>query len=331
MERIELGRTGERVSAVGIGTWQWGSSAWGWNQGYRERDVEGAFERALQLGINFFDTAEIYGGGRSEELLGKRLRGRRDDVFIATKVLPSRITAEAMERAANASLRRLGIDVIDLYQLHFPNPVVPIARLVRGMERLVKQGKVRYLGVSNVGVRGLQRAREALASHDIVSDQVRYNLLQRGPEDALLPYAQRERVTIIAYSPLAQGLLTGKYSNESPPRDLARSANYVFAPRNLSRVRPALSVLERVGSRRGKTPAQVALNWLLFQPSVLPIPGSKRASHVDEAAGAADWRLTEAEWAEIDSAFRLVRPNRWVSLPWLIGRSLRAIVRRPQG
>ncbi len=331
VEKVQLGRTGEKVSAIGIGTWQWGSYAWGWDLAYHKSDVRKAFDRALELGIDLFDTAEAYGGGRSEALIGEMLNGRREQVFIATKVLPSHATARGVEKAAEASLRRLGTNTIDLYQLHFPNPFLPIGRLVRSMERLVRKGKVRYIGVSNVGVRGLQKAREALASEDIVSNQVHYSLLRRKPERKLLPYVQRERVTLIAYSPLGQGLLTGKYSRDSLPRDLVRSINSLFAPGNLRRAEPALEVLRQVASAREKSPVQVALNWLIRSPSVLPIPGVKKVSHVEDIAGALDWRLTHEEWKRIDDAFREVRVSRRAAMPWIIGRSLRSILRRPKG
>lgn len=322
--RIELGRTGERVSAIGMGLWQWGSTSWGWRRGYREADVLEAFDRALELGIDFFDTAEIYGGGRSESLLGEALRGRRDEAFIATKVLPWRVTHGAVERAADRSLRRLRVDAIDLYQLHFPSPLVPIGRLVRAMERLVAKGKVRYLGVSNVGVAGLRRAREALASEEIVSDQVHYNLVRRKPERRLMEYARKEGLSLIAYSPLEQGLLTGKYAQGAAPRDLIRSLNFRFSPGNLRRAAPALDVLQRVAARHRVTPAQVALNWLARPGWVLPIPGVKGTSQVEDAAAAMGWRLTEAEWGELDAAFRSVGMSRWRGLPWVVGRTIRA-------
>lgn len=323
-KRIELGRSGERVSAVGIGIWQWGSPSWGWNRGYRREDVFAAFDRALELGIDFFDTAEVYGGGRSERLLGEALNGRREEVFVASKVLPWRVTEASVERAADRSRRRLGIDVIDLYQLHFPSPLVPIGRVVRAMEKLVAKGKARYLGVSNVGVGGLRRAREALASEDIVTDQVHYNLVRRKPEAGLLATAKEEGVTLIAYSPLEQGLLTGKYARDTAPRDLVRSLNFRFSPGNLHRVEPALDTLRRVADKHGVTPAQVALNWLVASGPVLPIPGAKNASHVEDAAAARTWKLTKAEQKELDEAFRSVRLSRWRGLPWAMGRTVRA-------
>ncbi len=322
--RIELGRSGERVSAVGIGIWQWGSSSWGWNRGYRRADVFEAFDRALALGLDFFDTAEVYGGGQSEALLGEALQGRQEEVFVASKVLPWRVTDGAVEKAADRSLRRLGIDALDLYQLHFPSPMVPIGRVVRAMEKLVAKGKVRHLGMSNVGVGGLRRAREALASEDIVSDQVHYNLVRRKPERRLLEYAAEDGVTLIAYSPLEQGLLTGKYARGAAPRDLVRSLNYRFSPGNLRRAEPALEILRRMAEKRGVTPAQVALNWLVSSGPVLPIPGAKNAAHVEDAAAALAWRLTGSERRELDEAFRSVRLSRWRGLPWAVGRTMRA-------
>ncbi len=329
-ERIELGRSGERVSAVGIGLWQWGSSSWGWNRGYGKADVLETFDRALELGIDFFDTAEAYGRGRSESLLGEALQGRRDEAFIASKVLPWRLTNGAMEKAADRSLRRLNADVIDLYQLHFPSPLVPIGRVVRAMEKLVAKGKVRYLGVSNVGVRGLRKAREALASEDIVSDQVHYNLLWRKPERGLLRYASQDGITLIAYSPLEQGLLTGKYGQDFLPRDLVRSINFRFTPGNLRRASSAIDVLRRIAKARDVTPTQVALNWLRQSPSTLPIPGAKKVSHVEDVAAALSWTLSETERRELDEAFRAVKMSRWRGFPWIVGRSIRTSV-SPRG
>ncbi len=324
MKRVKLGKSRERVSAVGVGTWQWGSSAWGWNRSYRKADVFEAFDRALELGINLFDTAEAYGRGRSEALLGEALRGRRDEVFIATKVFPWRVTDGAMEKAADRSLRRLRIDAIDLYQLHFRFPLIPIGHVSRAMERLVRKGKVRYLGVSNLGVSALKRAREALASEDIVSNQVHYNLVRRKPERGLLRYAREEGITLIAYSPLEQGLLTGKYDSASAPRDLIRSVNFRFSPGNLARAEPALDVLRRVAAERGVTPAQVALNWLMSSGASLPIPGAKRVSHIEDAAAAVGWKLTKAEGRDLEEAFRSVKLSKWRGLPGAVGRSLRA-------
>ncbi len=323
-KRIGLGRSGERVSSIGLGLWQWGSSSWGWNREYRKEDVLKAFDRALELGIDFFDTAEAYGGGRSESLLGEALRGRRDDVFIASKVLPWRLTDGSMEKAAKRSLRRLKVDIIDLYQLHFPSPLVPIGRVVRSMEKLVTKGHVRYLGVSNVGVDGLRRARESLASEDIVSDQVHYNLVRRKPEQRLLRYAAEEGVTLIAYSPLEQGFLTGKYAQDSVPRDLVRSFNFRFSPGNMRRAEPAMDVLRRIAKKRGATPAQVALNWVIQSGSVLPIPGAKTVSHVEDAASTLSWRLNKTERTQLREAFESVRLSRWRALPWMLARSIRA-------
>lgn len=321
--RVELGTSGERVSAVGLGTWQWGSSGWGWNRDYSRDDVLAAFDRALALGIDFFDTAEIYGGGRSEALLGEALKGRRDVAFLATKVLPWRLTRTAVERAADRSLRRLDTSVIDLYQLHFSMPGFPVGRTLRAMERLVRKGKVRYLGVSNLGIGALERARSALAREEIVSDQIHYNLARRRPEARLLPYLRQEGISLVAYSPLEQGLLTGKYTPERPPHDLVRAVNYRFSPGNMVRAQAPLALLREMAEEGGRSPAQIALNWLI-QGGSLPIPGAKGPLHVEEAAAAARGKLSPQEWDRLDEAFRGVRLSRFRAFPWVLGRTVRA-------
>lgn len=324
---MELGRTGEKLSPIGLGTWQWGSRAWGWMKGYGQEDVEKAFHRALDLGLNLFDTAEIYGGGRSETVLGGLLKQRPEEAFVATKVLPWRVRHSSMRRAAEASRRRLGVDAIDLYQLHFPNPLVPLSRIVRSMERLVKDGTVRHLGLSNVGVAGLEKAREALSREDIASVQVQYNLIRRKPERSLLEYCHRESITLLAYSPLAQGALTGKYSLSSPPRDTIRAVNAIFAPPNFRRLGPSLRLLSQIAASRDVTPAQVALNWLMSTPQVIPIPGVKTVGHVEDASAATDFKLTAAQKSELDAAFKDLRISRLVAAPWSIGRLLRSAIR----
>lgn len=289
-----------------------------------------AFDAALERGVQLLDTAEIYGSGHSEALIGEAIRGRRDQVFIASKVLPLRFTTGGIEKAARASIRRLQVDAIDLYQLHFPGIVVPIGHHLRAMERLVRKGLVRYLGVSNVGARSIQRAREALRSEDIVSDQVEYSLLFRKPEKSLLPYVQKERVTLIAYSPLGQGALTGKYGPRQVPRDMARSLNPYFSPGNMRRAGRGLDALRRIASKRGKSPAQVALNWLMRKRAVLPIPGVKTASQARDATEATQWRLTKTERREVEEAFGSVRVSTLRAIPWMIGRPLLIPFLRPR-
>ncbi|MGC9116921.1 MAG: aldo/keto reductase, partial [Conexivisphaera sp.] len=207
MEYRELGRTGIRVSAVGIGTWQWGSREWGWGRTYGPGDLRAALDAAEELGINLVDTAEIYGMGRSEELVGELVRGRRDKFVIATKVGPHRLTRDGIVRACEGSLRRMGISSVELCQVHWPNPLVPIREYMSAMERLLEAGKIEAIGVSNFDLGQLEEARRHLSRSDVASNQVKYNAYERGPERGLLPYMEREGITLIAYSPLGQGVL----------------------------------------------------------------------------------------------------------------------------
>lgn len=309
-EYVELGRSGVRVSIIGVGTWQWGSRSWGYGREYGAEELRAAFNAALDRGINLFDTAEIYGGGASERLLGEFMEERREEVVVATKLWPTRITREGVKKALERSLERLRTDHVDLYQVHWYNPVAPLGRLMRAMEELWMEGKVKAIGVSNFGVKELEKARSALSHTDIASNQVKYNMVEREVEEGLLPYCRREGITLIAYSPLAQGLLTGKYGPENPPRDSARRFNPLFTEEGLKKAEPLIAALKRVAERRGKTPAQVALNWLIRTPGVVAIPGVKGVRHAVEAAGAMGWRLSPEELRELEEAYKPINPSK---------------------
>lgn len=319
MEYVELGKSGFRVSVIGLGTWQIGTRLWGWGADYNESDAIATIHQAIDLGINFIDTAEIYGEGRSEDIIGKAIAGRRDEVFLATKVWVTNLSYDKLLKAAERSLRRLGVDVIDLYQVHWPNPLIPIEQTMKGMEKLVKEGKVRCIGVSNFSLNQLKRAQDALSSEEIVSNQVEYNLLNRKIEKDLLPYARQEKITVIAYSPLARGVLTGKYAPGNVPKDLLRRVDILFSSENLRRAKKILDVLREIAERRGKSISQVALNWLIKEPSVIAIPGAKKPAHVVMNAGATGWRLTDEEIKRIDEvsrSFKLERLKSYTLIPF---------------
>jgi aryl-alcohol dehydrogenase-like predicted oxidoreductase len=308
-----LGRTGLRVSAIGLGAWQFGAREWGWGTEYARDDAIAAIHRALDLGVNLVDTAEIYGAGRSERIIGEVLKKRREEIVLATKVSPWHLHSSQVVRAANRSLQRLGTDCIDLYQVHFPNPIMPIQTTMKGMSRLVTEGKVRHVGVSNFSATQLQAAQDALSNSEIVSNQVKYNLLQRKIEKDLRWY-ERENISIIAYSPLAQGLLTGKYGPDNPPAAGVRTANRLFSRRNLRTVRRILDSLKEIAEVNRRTVTQVSLNWLIKNPLVIAIPGAKRSQQVNENVGGAGWRLNEADIMEIDRLTRDFRPDTVLSL-----------------
>lgn len=310
VEYRELGKTGIKVSAVGIGTWQWGSKIWGYLKTYSEHDLAQAFNKALELGLNFFDTAEIYGDGESERILGKCLKDvRRDEIVIATKFSPTKITEEGIRKSLENSLKRLGISYVDLYQVHWPNPLASIPKTMKVLEKLWSEGKISAIGVSNFNLNQLIKARSSLSKTDVASNQVEYNMLKRNIEKKMIEYCLREKVTIIAYSPLAQGLLTGKYSKVNKPGDIVRKFNPYFTSKRLEKVKPLLDVLSEISIRRGKTITQLALNWILRWENTTPIPGVKNAGHVVDIAGSMDFRLNDEELKIIEEKIQEIEAN----------------------
>ncbi|MDA0264683.1 MAG: aldo/keto reductase [Chloroflexi bacterium] len=266
MEYRELGGTGEMVPEVGLGTWKYtGGSE--------------PLRKGIELGANLIDTAEMY---RTEDAVGVAIQGIRDKVFLATKVLSSHLRYDAVLKAAEDSLRLLNDDVIDLYQIHSPNPGVPIIETMRAMEDLVDRGVVRYIGVSNFSVAQLREAQQAMNRYPVVSNQVLYNLKRRQIERDLVPYCVDNKITIMAYTPLAAGGLSGR-SWLMPDK---RSA-----------------VLAAVAEETGKTPAQVALNWCLSRPNVIVIPKSNSVARTIENCEASGWLLTASQVAALDQAY----------------------------
>ena len=303
MDYRHLGKSDLRVSAIGLGSWQYGSEGWGFGVDFQERDAVKTVERALELGINFIDTAEVYGSGRSEEIVGKTLRGRREELVIATKVSRRHLRYQDVLAAAEGSLKRLGIQEIDLYQIHWPNQYVPLKETMRALEELVEAGKVRYLGLSNFPVSLMQEAASHLNKAELVSNQVKYNLLQRDVEAEVLPYCRRQGMSVIAYSPIAKGLLTGKYSKTNVPEDMVRGRDPLFSnPENLEACLGVVDVLRAIASSRGKTVVQVALNWITRDLGVVAIVGAKRPGQIEENVGAVGWELSDEELERIDQA-----------------------------
>lgn len=310
MEYVRLGKSDLKVSTIGFGAWQAGGKEWG-------VDVEDdliikAIIKAYGLGVNLIDTAEVYGNGHSEEVVGRAIKEiGRDNLVIATKVHGGHLRYDEVLKAAEGSLRRLGISEIDLYQVHWPNPwnQIPLKHTMRAMEKLYKDGKIRAIGVSNFAVRDLEEAGRYLSDTQIVSNQVKYNMLEKQIEEEVVPYCRKEEITIIAYSPLAQGALTGKYNLNNKPSDAVRSGNRLFSDDNLREISRLLEVLGKIASMRGKTIAQVAMNWLLREGNVVPIPGAKNPKQAEENAGAAGWRLNNKELMEIDGVLRTITMN----------------------
>ena len=267
MELKELGAIGVRVPEIGLGTWQYRGGA-------------EPLRRGISLGATLIDTAEVY---NTEDVVGEAVRGRREEVFIASKVSGSHLRHDEVLRAAEESLKRLGTDYMELYQIHWPDPAVPVRETMRAMEALVERGLVRFIGVSNFSVRELQEAQAAMAHYPIVSNRVEYSLLRREIEGDLLPYCQQQRITVIAYSPLARNALTS---------------------RSLLGRRRATQLLLRIAQETGKSMAQVALNWCTAHPGVIAIPKASSMAHVAEDCDASGWRLSPEQVEALDQAFR---------------------------
>jgi aryl-alcohol dehydrogenase-like predicted oxidoreductase len=306
IQKVPLGNTGLSIPPLGIGAWSWGDSFfWGYGKGYGEEDIRAAFDCCLQAGINFFDTAEVYGSGRSELLLGKMLKGG-GTAIIATKFFPfpHRLTKGSLQRALRGSLRRLGLVSVDLYQIHQPIPPVPVGVWMEALAKAVREGKIRAAGVSNYNAEKTRQAHAALARFGIplASNQISFSLLNRRPEtNGLLSLCRDLGVTVIAYSPLMQGMLTGRYTPDNPPSGIRR---FRYSRDYLSRIQPLLAAMGEIGRGRGnKTPTQVALNWVMCKGAV-PIPGVKNKRQAEDVLSALGWRLTMEEVAALDSASR---------------------------
>lgn len=266
MELKPLGNTGIVVPEIGLGTWKYRGGVEPLHQG-------------LELGAFLIDTAEIYG---TEGMVGQAIQGRREQVFVATKVSGAHLRYDEVLRAAEASLQHLGIDVIDLYQIHWPDARVPLKETMQAMETLVDRGQVRYIGVSNFSLRELRAAQQVMTQYPIVANQVLYNLNQRDIEQDLLPYCQAEQITILAYTPLDDGRL-------ATTSRLRRKRNE--------------RVLQEIATEVQKTLAQVALNWCTSRPYVIAIPKSNSVERTIENCQASDWRLTASQVQRLDEAF----------------------------
>jgi len=292
MRYVEVG--GARMSAIGLGTWQFGSREWGYGSDYAERDAAAIVKRALDVGITLFDTAEIYAFGRSERILGRALGDRRDEAFVATKIFPAFPVRPVVIQRAAGSLRRLGTNRIDLYQIHQPNPVVPLSSTMSAFRQLLDRGSIKHAGVSNYSLARWQAAERALGG-PVLSNQVRFNLVDRRPERELLPWAQANDRLIIAYSPLAQGLLSGRYDAGHRPPGMVRLNSPAFLPENLRRAEPLIETVREIGAAHKATPSQVALAWLIRRPNVVVIPGASSVEQVEANAAAAEVALTDEE------------------------------------
>ncbi|MBK9927313.1 MAG: aldo/keto reductase [Anaerolineales bacterium] len=289
---------------MGLGAWQWGDRmVWQYGQNYGDQDVHDAFNASIDEGIRFIDTAEIYGNGLSERLLGKFIKETDQPVLIATKyaTLPWRFTSSFVPRALKGSLERIGVESVDLYQVHWPSPLMSVDRLMDGMAACVKEELTRTVGVSNFNQTRMLTAYSALARQNIplASNQVHFSLLNKSAEkNGLLARCKELGVRLISYSPLEKGLLAGKYNANNPPPG-TRASRYAGL---LSKIEPLIKLMTLIGQDHGgKSNAQVALNWTICK-GTLPIPGAKNVKQAQENAGALGWKLTEEDVAKLDEA-----------------------------
>lgn len=266
----ELGKTTEKVPAIGIGTWKLGINP--------EEEVK-SIKYGISKGMRLIDTAEMY---HTENIVAQAIRSKKG-IFVATKASPHHFHYDDVINSCNQSLSNLRVSSIDLYQLHWPNPNIPIQETMKAMEQLVKDGKIRHIGVCNFTVDELKEARGVMKSNEIVSNQVEYSVFARGIEDEVLPYCQKEGITVIAYSPLAMGKLTEKGTK-------------------------AYEVLSSIANAHSKTISQIALNWLISKRNVIAIPKASSSEHMIENAGSCDFKLTKSDLQKIDSINTNYRP-----------------------
>jgi len=315
IQSVTLGANGPKVAPLCIGTWAWGDKLfWSYGRDYDATQLQEAFKAALDAGVNFFDTAEIYGFGESEKLLGRFMRQTGQPVQIATKYmpLPWRFNGDAIAHALTESLDRLQVSSIPLYQVHMPfDFFMSKQTLMEALAAEVRRGRIGAIGVSNYSASQMREAHQLLAVQGVplAVNQMPYSLLGRQIEtNGVMDAARELGVTILAYSPLAQGLLTGKYTPENYTTPTgARRIDPRFSRDGLEKIMPVINLLKQIGEKRDRTPAQVALNWLIAQGNVIPIPGAKNADQARQNAGALGWSLDESEFAELDQITRSYR------------------------
>jgi aryl-alcohol dehydrogenase-like predicted oxidoreductase len=312
MKTRRLGNSDLDITPIGFGAWAIGGAGWEFAWGSQDdRESIAAIREALDAGINWIDTAAVYGLGHSEEVVARALEGVRERPYIFTKcsmvwdeygAIGHSLKAQSIRRECEASLRRLKVGAIDLYQIHWPNPDRDIEEGWATMAALQREGKVRYIGVSNFNVAQMKRAR---AIAPITSLQPRYSLLHREIEPEILPFAAKANIGVIAYSPMASGLLTGAMTRDriaGLPADDWRRAHDDFREPQLSHNLELVGLLGRIGRRRGRSTAEVAVAWVLQNPAVTgAIVGARRPGQMTGVTGAADFRLSAAERAEIEA------------------------------
>ncbi len=312
MQIRKLGWTDLNLSTIGLGTWAIGGGGWKFSWGPQD-DSESisAIQRALELGINWIDTAAVYGLGHSEEIVGKAIKGLRDKPIIATKCervwdkdgnIFGRLKKESIHSEVEASLKRLKIEVIDLYQIHWPEPDEDIEEAWTALGDLIKEGKIRYAGVSNFNIEQLKRVQPI---HPVASFQPPYSMLERGIEKKILQYCSANNIGVVVYSPMQKGLLTGKFTRkrvENLPEDDHRRRDPRFHEPELSANLKLVEDLRSIAEKSGRTVAQLAIAWVLRRPELTAaIVGARRPSQIEETVVAGDWVLSKEHIAAIEA------------------------------
>ncbi|HEX7160387.1 MAG TPA: aldo/keto reductase [Trebonia sp.] len=293
--------TEKRISKIGLGTWQFGAREWGYGEDYSQRVAAAIVRRAVELGVTLFDTAEIYAGGRSERILGRALGAERESVFLAGKIFPVAPGGPLVKLRAKASAGRLGASRLDLYQVHFPNPLGGDRAIMNGMRSLRHSGLIDEVGVSSYNVPRWCAAERALGSR-ILSNQVRYSLVDREAENDVLPFALERGRIIIAFSPLAHGLLSGRYHKRNPPTDKIRTTSPRFRPEIFAQTEKLMEVQREVAAAHSATPAQIALAWAIKHPAVTAIPGASSVEQLESNVAAAEIDLAADEYQALRDA-----------------------------
>ena len=315
MKTRRLGWTGVELTTIGLGTWAMGGGGWAFAWGPQDdRESIQAIHRSMDLGVNWIDTAPAYGLGHAEEILGRVLKHLSEKPFVATKCgrswdenrqLFGSLKKEVICREIETSLRRLQIEAIDLYQVHWPQPEADIEEAWSAIARAVKEGKVRYAGVSNYSVQQLERIQPI---HPVASVQPPYSLLARAAEEELLAYGAAQNIGVVAYSPMQKGLLTGKFSRERVPQlaeDDHRRRDPQFQEPLLDANLELVEGLQRLAERNGKSVAELAIAWVLRRPEVTAaIVGARKPSQIEETVGAAEWTLSPQDLAIIDELLK---------------------------
>ncbi|MBL1200374.1 MAG: aldo/keto reductase [Nostoc sp. GBBB01] len=315
MQTKQLGNSELQITPIGFGAWAIGGGGWtfGWGAQDDEESIA-AINRALDLGVNWIDTAAVYGLGHSEEIVAKALKGRSHRPYIFTKCsliwdekgkISNSLKADSIQREVEASLRRLDVETIDLYQIHWPNPDPEIEEGWTTLAKLKDEGKVRYIGVSNFNVQQLQRAQKIAP---VTSLQPPYSLVKRDVEKEILPFCKENNIGVIVYSPMQSGLLTGKITPERVanfPDDDWRKNNTEFQEPRLSRNLKLVEILRHIGEKHGRSPGEVAIAWTLNNPALTgAIVGARNPQQVEGIIGAGELRLNQQELDEIEAFIR---------------------------